>query len=87
MILDEALDRCEGQKEPIGNRVDGKEALIKPMSEKNRFCLIESRPWSIGLDRLIGERLTKEEIKIRIADISFASDLDRNRWVVNPERW
>ena len=84
MTLEEALEQCTEEK-PIGNRVGDKEALIKRRG-KNCFSLQEDRPWSIESSHIIGE-FTREEIKIRIADISFASVMDPNGWFVSPEKW
>ena len=85
MTLEEALDQCTEEK-PFGNRVGDKEALIKFLPKENRYSLQEDWHWSIEASRLIGAYLTREEVKIRVADVSFASTMDPNGWVVNPEK-
>jgi hypothetical protein len=87
VTLEEALEQCTDPKKPIGNRVDDKEVLIRFLPEENCYSLQEGNPWSVELSRLIGACLTKEEVKIRIADVSFASVMDPNGWVVSPEKW
>jgi hypothetical protein len=86
MTLEEALEQCTEEK-PIGNRVGDKEALIKFLPEENCYSLQEDRPWSIEPSRLIGACLTREEVNIRIAEVSFALAMDTNGWVVSPEKW
>lgn len=85
MTLDEALELCTETK-PIGNRFGDKEAIITFLPEKNCYRLQEGRPWIVEPSRLIGECLSKEEVKVRIADVSFASKIDPKGWVVNPEK-
>ena len=85
MTLEEALDQCTEEK-PIGNRVGDKEALIKYLPKENCYSLQEDRPWSIETSRFIGTCLTREEVKICVAEVSFASTMDPNGWVVNPEK-
>ncbi len=87
MTLEEALEQCTDETKPIGNRVGDKQALIKFRPGKNCYSLQEDRPWSPEPSRLIGECLTREEVKVRIAEVSFASEMDPNGWVVNPEKW
>ena len=87
MTLEEALEQCTDPKKPFGNRVEDKEVLIKFLPEENCYSLQEDRPWSAELSRLIGACLTREEVKIRIADVSFASAMDPNGWVISPEKW
>lgn len=87
MNLDEALNRCKDERKPIGNRVGEKEVIIKFRPEMNCFSLQEGRPWIIEPSRLIGACLTKEEVKAHITDVSFASEINPNGWVVNPEKW
>jgi hypothetical protein len=86
MTLDEALEQCTDPKKPIGNRVGDKEVLITFLPEENCYRLQEGRPWVVKPSRLIGE-YPREEVKIRIGDVSFASAIDPNGWVVNPENW
>ena len=86
MTLDEALEQCTEEK-PIGNRVGDKEVLIRFLPEQNCYSLEVVSPWSVEPSHLIGACLTKEEVKIRIADVSFASAMDPNGWVVSPEKW
>ena len=57
------------------------------LPERNCYSLQEYSPWSVEPDRLIGDCLTTEEVKIRIANVSFASAMDPNGWVVSPEKW
>jgi hypothetical protein len=87
MTLDEALEQCTDPKKPIGNRVGDKEVLIGFLPEQNCYSLEVVSPWSVEPSHLIGACLTKEEVKIRIADVSFASAMDLNGWVVSPEKW
>ncbi len=86
MTLEEALEQCTDPKKPIGNRVGDKEVLITFLPEENCYRLQEGRPWLAEPSRLIGE-YPREEVKIRIVDVSFASAMDPNGWVVSPENW
>ena len=87
MILEEVLEHCTDPKKPIGNRVGDKQVLIFFLPEKNCYTLQENRPWVAGSSRVIGECRTKEEIKVRITDVSFASEMDPNGWIVDIDRW
>jgi len=86
MTLEEALDQCT-ETQPIGNRVGDNEVLIKFLPEENCYSLQEGRPRIPEPSRLIGWCPTREEVKIHVADVSFASKMDPNGWIVNPEKW
>ncbi len=87
MTLEEALEHCTDPKKPIGNRVGDKQALILILPEKNGYSLQENKPWAVEPSRVIGGCLTKEEVKVRIADVSFASEMDPNGWITDIDRW
>lgn len=87
MTLEAALEQCTDPKKPIGNRVGDKQVLIHFIPEQNCYSLQENRPWAVEPSRLIGACLTKEEVAVRIADVSFASELDSNGWIVDIDRW
>ncbi len=87
MILEEALEHCTDPEKPIGNRVGDKQVLILFIPKQNCYSLQENKPWAVGPSRVIGACLTKEEVKAHIADVSFASELDPNEWIVDIDRW
>lgn len=85
MRLEEGLDRCT-ETNPIGNRVGDKEVIIRFLPEENCYSLQEGRPWIVEPDCLIGACLTRDEVIIRVAEVSFASEMNQGAWVVNIER-
>ncbi len=91
MTLEEALDACKEQHKTVGSRHGDKEARIDFLPDQNCYSLREGRPrWVIGQAieywRIIGACLSREEVLARIGEVSFASSMSPNGWVIEPEK-
>lgn len=90
MTLEEAIERFISEQRTATNTAGENEIVVISHREKEYHIYVGKPSWKLGQEISSWPRLgpypNLEGVKQRIAELSFASDIDPNGWFISPEK-
>ena len=91
MTLKQAVEQFTSEQRTATNIVGENEIVVVSPHEKEYHIYVGKPSWKPGQEisswPWLGLYPDLEEVKKRIAELSFASEMDPNGWVVNPGKF